>query len=56
LLPAPELSIQQGFEAILKTFENVSYIGELRQRWVEIKKLMKGGLRDEILSSTISVA
>ena len=45
MLPAPYASIQQGFEAILKTFEKVSYIGELRQRWVEIKKLLKGGLQ-----------
>ncbi len=32
LIPAPELSIPDGFEAIIKVFENVSYIGELRQR------------------------
>lgn len=47
-LPAPYDSIQQGFEAILRVFENVSYIGELRQRWLEIKKLLKGGLPDAI--------
>jgi len=47
-LPEPRLSIQQSFDAILKTFENVSYIGELRQRWVEIKKLLKRGLPDAI--------
>ena len=45
-LPAPKLSIQESFDEILKVFENVSYIGELRQRWVEIKKLLKGGLSD----------
>jgi len=28
-----------SFEAIIKVFENASYIGELRQRWLEIKKL-----------------
>ena len=50
-LPAPYASIQQGFEAIIKTFENVSYIGELRQRWLEIKKLLKGGLPDTIPSA-----
>ena len=37
-----------GFESIIKAFENVSYMGELRQRWVEIKKLLKGGLQDEL--------
>jgi len=53
LLPAPYDSIQPSFEAIIKVFENVSYIGELRQRWVEIKKLLKGGLQDDI-PSTVS--
>jgi len=43
-LPAPKLSIQQSFEAIIKVFENVSYIGELRQRWLEIKKLQTGAM------------
>lgn len=55
MLPAPQLSIHgtpvpktDGFESIIKAFENVSYMGELRQRWVEIKKLLKGGLQDEL--------
>ena len=48
MLPAPYTSIQQGFEAIIKVFENASYIGELRQRWLEIKKLLKGGLSDNV--------
>ena len=47
-LPAPYDSILPGFEAIFKAFENVGYIGELRQRWYEIKKLLKGGLPDAI--------
>jgi len=45
-LSAPQPSMQRtpvpiidGFEIIIKAFENVSYMGELRQRWVEIKKL-----------------
>jgi len=46
LLPAPEDSILPGFEAIFRAFENVGYIVELRQRWLEIKKLLKGGLQD----------
>ena len=45
-LPAPKLGILPGFEAIFSAFENVGYIGELRQRWLEIKKLFKGGLPD----------
>ena len=42
-LPAPKDSILPGFEAIFAAFENVGYIGELRQRWYEIKKLLAGG-------------
>jgi hypothetical protein len=36
--------MQESFDEILKVFENACYIGELRQRWLEIKKLLKGGL------------
>ena len=39
--------MQESLEAITKVFENVSYIRELRQRWLEIKKLLKGGLPDQ---------
>jgi hypothetical protein len=52
-LPVPYDSILPGFEAIFRAFENVGYIGELRQRWFEIKKLLKGGLQDDI-PSTVS--
>jgi len=52
VLPEPRLSIQPSFEAIIEVFENVSYIGELRQRWVEIKKLLKGGLQDSLPAAT----
>ncbi|MBI2027976.1 MAG: hypothetical protein HYT07_00055 [Candidatus Levybacteria bacterium] len=38
--------IIDGFERIIEAFENVSYMGELRQRWIELKKLLKGGLQD----------
>ena len=58
MLPAPQHSMQgntvpinEGFESIIKAFENVSYMGELRQRWVEIKKLLKGGLQDATIAS-----
>jgi len=47
-LPAPKDSILPGFEAIFAAFENVGYIGELRQRWYEIKKLLKGGMPEAI--------
>lgn len=39
LLPNHEVDITPQFEAIFTTFQNPSYIGELRQRWFEIKKL-----------------
>ena len=51
LFPAPKDSILPGFEAIFAAFENVGYIGELRQRWYEIKKLLAGGAPDTIPAS-----
>ena len=54
MLPEPYVIIQQEFEAIMKVFENASYIGELRQRWVEIKKLLKGGLQDDIPAAMLA--
>jgi hypothetical protein len=36
LLPRPELIITTK---VIESFQNLSYIGELRQRWEEIKKL-----------------
>lgn len=41
LLPSHEVDITPQFEAIFATFQNPSYIGELRQRWFEIKKLQQ---------------
>lgn len=55
MLPAPKHSIygntvpksednillKDGFENILQAFENPSWIGVLRTRWKEIKKLIK---------------
>ena len=39
-LPQPWITIPENtFVAILQTFQNLSYIGEMRQRWEEIKKL-----------------
>ena len=39
LLPEPWTNITIDFEAIIRAFQDVRYIGELRQRWNEIKKL-----------------
>jgi len=36
LLPSPELIITAK---VIESLQNLSYIGELRQRWEEIKKL-----------------
>jgi hypothetical protein len=35
-LPEPEIIITAK---VIESFQNLSYIGELRQRWEEIKKL-----------------
>ena len=39
MLPEPWANIPVDFEDIIKLFQDVRYIGELRQRWEEIKKL-----------------
>jgi len=42
MLPEPRLTIPENkpnFDNIISTFQNLSYIGEMRQRWEEIKKL-----------------
>jgi len=41
-LPEPSIAIplnQAQFDTIIQGFQNLSYIGEMRQRWNEIKKL-----------------
>jgi len=39
-LPEPRVIINDlQFAKILQTFQNLSFIGEMRQRWEEIKKL-----------------
>lgn len=45
MLPEPRLFIpesQAQFDNIIHTFQNLGYIGEMRQRWEEIKKLNGG--------------
>jgi hypothetical protein len=37
-LPEPRIIITAK---VIESFQNLSYIGELRQRWEEIKKLKK---------------
>ena len=46
VLPAPKHPIPIDFDGILQAFQHVGYMGELKQRWLEIKKLLKGGLQD----------
>lgn len=44
MLPSPRIIItekEDTFDKVITAFQNVGYIGELRQRWVEIKKLQK---------------
>jgi len=36
MLPRPDIIITAK---VIKSFQNLSYIGEMRQRWEEIKKL-----------------
>jgi len=36
MLPSPEIIITAK---VIESFQNLSYIGELKQRWEEIKKL-----------------
>lgn len=53
-LPSPRISITVDFANILAAFQNLSYIGELRQRWEEIKRLLKGGLQDDIPAAMLA--
>ncbi len=38
-LPEPQIIILPHFDKILKAIQDTRYVGELRQRWLEIKKL-----------------
>jgi len=38
-LPSPELTITAELVSAIEAFQDLRYIGELRQRWHEIKKL-----------------
>ena len=39
VLPLPRLTLTLDFTSIIHSFQDLRYIGELRQRWEEIKKL-----------------
>lgn len=39
VLPGPWINITASFEKIIQAFQNVAFVGELRERWSEIKKL-----------------
>jgi hypothetical protein len=45
LLPEPRISITIDFTAIIKVFQDLRFIGELRQRWEEIKKIQAAHAR-----------
>lgn len=47
-LPRPETIITLDLSSIIQTFQNLSYIGELRQRWEEIKKLKDYQKKQEV--------
>jgi len=39
VLPSPKITIQNSFIEIYHAFQNLVIMGELRQRWEQIKKL-----------------
>jgi len=39
MLPVPRVNISLDFASIIQSFQDLRYIGELRQRWEDIKKL-----------------
>ena len=39
MLRAPRLIIPVDYTQVIKAFQDLRYIGEMRQRWEEIKKL-----------------
>jgi hypothetical protein len=53
MLPEPWANITFDFEAIIRVFQDVRYIGELRQRWNEIKKLKDNTVEIPILKLCI---
>jgi hypothetical protein len=47
LLPLPRITIMVNsaqFSHIIQAFQDLRYIGEMRQRWEEIKKLQIGSI------------
>jgi hypothetical protein len=53
VLPEPWTNITIDFEAIIRAFQDVRYVGELRQRWIEIKKLKGNTVEIPILKLCI---
>lgn len=35
----PKINIKIDIDSIIQTFQNLSYIGEMKERWEEIKRL-----------------
>ena len=49
-LPVPSLSKTHNFQSIIDKFQELKYFGEMKQRWLEIKKLSEG-LKINVLSA-----
>lgn len=54
-LPEPWPNITMDFDSITNTFQDVRHVGELRQRWKEIKKLLKGGLQNNAATVAVGI-
>lgn len=39
MLPQPWITLTLDFASIIQAFQDLRYIGELRQRWMEIKRV-----------------
>lgn len=39
MLPISEIIIQLDFEDVIRGFQDLRHMGEMRQRWLEIKRL-----------------
>ncbi len=49
-LPVPSLNKTHNFQSIIDKFQELKYFGEMKQRWLEIKKLSEG-LKINVLSA-----
>lgn len=42
MLPDPSFNITPNFQEIIDKLQELKYFGEMKQRWLEIKKLTEG--------------